>query len=88
MTVVKPQGKQDRESRHLWRVTDETAAPDRVEHTEVMDIIVADLRVGADVTVAKALKANDRLASRGVQLMGDGFIESPEEAARLNAASF
>jgi len=83
MTVAKPQGKQGREAGHLWRVTDESAAPNRVDYAETIDIIAADLRVGADVTVAKALKANDRLTSRDVQLMGDGFIVTPEEASAL-----
>ncbi|MFN3474774.1 MAG: class I SAM-dependent DNA methyltransferase [Blastomonas sp.] len=87
MTVAQPQGRQGREAGRLWRVTDESAAPDRVDYAEAVDIIAADLRVGADVTVAKSLKANDRLASRGVQLMGDGFIVTPEEAERLDPAS-
>ena len=71
MTVAQPQGRQGREAGRLWRVTDESAAPDRVDYAEAVDIIAADLRVGADVTVAKALKANDGLASPGVKLHGD-----------------
>lgn len=87
MTVAQPQGRQGREAGRLWRVTDESAAPDRVDYAEAVDIIAADLRVGADVTVAKALKANDGLASPGVKLHGDGFIVTPEEAERLDPAS-
>ncbi|MBA4045928.1 MAG: SAM-dependent methyltransferase, partial [Erythrobacter sp.] len=87
MTVAKLQGKQGREAGRLWRVTDESQAPDRVDYAEAVDIIAADLRVGADVTVAKALKANDGLASPGVKLHGDGFIVTPQEAERLDPAS-
>lgn len=83
MTVVQPQGRQGREAGRLWRVTDESAAPDRVGYAETVDIIAADLRVGADVTVAKALKANDRLASRGVPLHGKGFLVGEEQRQHI-----
>jgi hypothetical protein len=36
--------------------------------------INADLTVGADITTAGELKANEGLSGRGVQLMGKGFI--------------
>ncbi len=45
----------------------------------------ADLRIGADVARAGALRANGGLGSRGYQLIGAGFIVSPEEAALLEA---
>jgi hypothetical protein len=45
----------------------------------------ADLRMGADVADAKPLRANGNLGSRGYQLIGAGFIVSPEEAAKLEA---
>ena len=45
----------------------------------------ADLRIGADVASAKALRANGGLGSRGFQLIGAGFIVTPEEAAQLEA---
>jgi SAM-dependent methyltransferase len=54
-----------------------------VELAECHGTIHADLKVGADVTAAKALRANEDLANRGVQLFGAGFIVTPEEAARL-----
>ncbi|HEY0419848.1 MAG TPA: type IIL restriction-modification enzyme MmeI [Acetobacteraceae bacterium] len=43
----------------------------------------ADLTVGADVTGARALQANDRLCSPGMKLHGAGFIVSPAQAAAL-----
>lgn len=45
----------------------------------------ADLTIGVDVPLAAkvALKANEGLAGRGFQLIGDGFILSAEEAASL-----
>jgi hypothetical protein len=45
--------------------------------------IFADLRIGADVAGAKALKANEGLATRGVMLFGAGFIVTPEQAETL-----
>ncbi|MDA8261017.1 MAG: class I SAM-dependent DNA methyltransferase [Betaproteobacteria bacterium] len=56
-----------------------------VELAEQRGSIHADLKVGADVTAAQALRANENLANRGVQLFGAGFIVSPEDAARLEA---
>ncbi len=45
--------------------------------------IHADLSIGADVVGAKALRGNEGLANRGYQLIGAGFIVTPEDAARL-----
>ncbi len=45
--------------------------------------IHADLSIGADVVGAKALCANEGLANRGFQLIGAGFIVTPDEAANL-----
>ena len=45
--------------------------------------IFADLRVGADVAGAAALKANERLGYRGVQIIGAGFIVTRDEARAL-----
>ncbi|MCK0196430.1 class I SAM-dependent DNA methyltransferase [Ancylobacter sp. 6x-1] len=42
-----------------------------------------DLTVGADVTGARALKANAVICSPGVKLHGAGFIVTPGEAAAL-----
>lgn len=70
----------------LLSVTDENAAPERVEFSETVGAISSDLRTGADVSSTVPLKANEKLASRGVQLMGDGFIVTPEQAAQLGAS--
>ena len=45
--------------------------------------IHADLSIGADVVGAKVLRANEGLGNRGFQLIGAGFIVTPEEAAHL-----
>jgi len=45
--------------------------------------IHADLTIGADVAGAVPLRANANIASRGVQLIGAGFIVTPEQAAGL-----
>ncbi len=45
--------------------------------------IFANLRIGADVAGAKALKANDGLSSPGVKLHGPGFIVTPAQARAL-----
>ena len=45
--------------------------------------VFADLRIGADVAGAVALKANERLSSPGVKLHSAGFIVSPVEAKAL-----
>ncbi|MDD2743221.1 MAG: class I SAM-dependent DNA methyltransferase, partial [Rhodocyclaceae bacterium] len=47
--------------------------------------IHADLTVGANVASALTLQANTGLGSRGYQLIGGGFIVTPEEAAQLEA---
>jgi hypothetical protein len=65
-------------------VADESGAPDHIIFTEKAGTISSDLRTGADVASAIPLKANEKLASRGVQLMGDGFIVTPEQATALN----
>ncbi|RYD55729.1 MAG: class I SAM-dependent DNA methyltransferase [Sphingomonadales bacterium] len=50
---------------------------------EVAGEVHADLTVGADVTQAKPLLANEWLCSPGVKLHGAGFIVSPAEAEML-----
>jgi hypothetical protein len=46
-------------------------------------LIHADLSNGANVASAFALRANENLSNRGVQLFGAGFIVEPEQAAAL-----
>ena len=43
----------------------------------------ADLTVGADIATVQLLKANEKIASRGVALHGSGFIVKPFEAESL-----
>lgn len=45
--------------------------------------LFSDLKVGADVAGAEPLLANSGLSSRGVQLIGSGFIVTPSEAEQL-----
>ncbi len=45
--------------------------------------IWADLTVGADVAGAIPLFANQDLSCRGVQVIGSGFIVSPDDASKL-----
>lgn len=49
--------------------------------------VFANLQIGADVAGSKPLLANERLAYRGVQLIGSGFIVSPEKARELGHGS-
>lgn len=49
--------------------------------------VFADLRIGADVAGAVALRANEGLATRGVMLFGAGFIVTPAEATALGRGS-
>ena len=60
--------------------TDEAA---HVTFLDKMGTINADLTIGADVTRAVPLSANDGICSPGVQLYGSGFIVEPEEAKGL-----
>jgi hypothetical protein len=50
-------------------------------------LIHADLRIGADVARAGALRANEEISNRGFCLFGAGFIVTPEDAAKLEADS-
>ena len=66
-------------------------ASERATGTEEVDVrlderrgvLHADLRVGANVASAGALRANDALSSPGVKLHGAGFIVTRDEAAVL-----
>ncbi|MBK8759789.1 MAG: class I SAM-dependent DNA methyltransferase [Sulfuritalea sp.] len=56
-----------------------------VELAESYGVIHADLKVGADVTAARALRANGGISSPGFKLHGAGFIVTPAEAVHLEA---
>ncbi len=45
--------------------------------------LFADLKIGADVHGAKPLLSNSGISSRGVQLIGSGFIVTPDAAKQL-----
>ncbi len=54
-----------------------------VELEEQTGNILPDLTIGADVTGAEPLEANDEIACAGVKLHGSGFIVEPKEARKL-----
>jgi hypothetical protein len=70
----------------LREVTKESAlntdAP-QIDFKESQGLIHSDLTIGADITVAKALEANEGISSPGVKLHGAGFILTPQEAEHL-----
>lgn len=51
--------------------------------TQTGGVLRADLRMGADVTAAKPLRANTRVSGMGVALHGSGFIVEPGRAKQL-----
>ncbi|MBA3677330.1 MAG: class I SAM-dependent DNA methyltransferase [Sphingosinicella sp.] len=73
---------------HHWSVADESGAPEHLTYTVKVGPIGRDLRVGDHVAETVALKSNSELASRGVQLMGDGFIVTRKQAAALAQNKF
>ena len=54
-----------------------------VELSKAEGQIHPDLTTGADVSSSASLKANSELSCRGVQLIGAGFIVTPEQARDL-----
>jgi hypothetical protein len=71
----------------LQRVTTESANEETGENEVQLDLVLgkvgADLTGGADVSGTVELMANDGLTYRGVQLIGAGFIVTPDEAKAL-----
>lgn len=72
----------------LFTVTDERRGEREAEGRPVtlygqIGKIHANLRVGADVAGAKALRANEGISSPGVKLHGAGFIVTPADAHAL-----
>lgn len=65
-------------TRELWINTDDPS----VEFAVREGIINSDMSIGMDVTKATSLQANHSLSTRGVQLMGDGFLITKEERDR------
>ena len=60
----------------------DTDAPE-LDETAREGVVNADLSIGTDVTRVVPLRANEGLCSRGVQLMGAGFIVTPAQARAL-----
>lgn len=71
----------------LRQVTKEVVSEDReardVQLNQRNGKVFADLTVGANIASATSLASNSGVASRGVQLIGSGFIVTSEEAATL-----
>jgi hypothetical protein len=60
----------------------DTDAP-QITFSETRGLINSDLTVGTDLTSLPSLRANNFVASRGMQLMGAGFIVTEAEAQHL-----
>jgi hypothetical protein len=87
--TVAEKTRSDRTGR-LDRIVAERRGPDGaslLSLDETRGVIGSNLQIGPDQTPVQPLKANALLASRGVQLMGAGFLVSPERAAQLSALS-
>lgn len=54
-----------------------------IEFKESTGVINSDLTIGADVTSALPLRANEGICSPGIKLHGDGFIVTPAQAEHL-----
>lgn len=76
----------------LLTVISEHESGDERQHRDVVlerreGPIHSNLRLGVDLTGTVPLKANGKISSRGVQLIGAGFIVTPDEAALLGLGS-
>ncbi|MGI9434876.1 MAG: type IIL restriction-modification enzyme MmeI, partial [Geminicoccaceae bacterium] len=88
MTVGTAGRRKDR----LYKVAEEGKRKSEEEGREVIfeesaGKILANLRIGPDVSSVVSLKANAGISSPGVKLHGSGFIVSPEQAERLGLGS-
>jgi hypothetical protein len=55
----------------------------KVDFDERIGKILADLTIGAAVASAISLKGNEKICSRGVQLIGSGFLLNEEQAKQF-----
>lgn len=85
MTVAE-RGRPDGQGLLLTMIND-GAGGDTPRFRETRGVIRPDLTAGTDVSRVSPLRANAGLCSRGVQLMGPGFVVTPETGRRLLAAS-
>lgn len=81
-------GSSNTENGRLLQVREEYGSTQEQDEVEVnlleqRGMLFADLKVGANVTGAKALIAAANISSRGAQLIGAGFIVTPDEARKL-----
>ena len=87
MTVGAPGNRLGR----LATVFEETKSKDGMSHDVELEVnlgkIHADLKIGADLTSALPLKANENISSTGVKLHGSGFIVTPDVAKGLGLGS-
>jgi hypothetical protein len=70
----------------LQTVVEEVSSNDgevAVTLAQRVGVLHADLRIGANVASARALRANAGLSNTGVKLHGAGFIVTRDEAARI-----
>lgn len=68
----------------LLTVVDESRAPEHIIYNEMVGAISSDLRIGADVSSALALKGNKKMSVRGVELHGDGYLLTSDEVAAFS----
>ena len=65
------------------KTPEESAEQVKVDYQNVGEIF-SDLKVGADVSDAKKLKANTKLSSRGMEMRGSGFLLTKQQAITFN----
>jgi hypothetical protein len=67
----------------LSAVHDESRAPDGIVFQDRIGRIQSDLTIGAAVAAASGLASNAGLSFRGITLIGEGFVLSPDEKQSL-----
>lgn len=81
-------GNADAGEGRLLQVRDEKSADNAQDEIEVnlgekQGVLFSDLNIGVNVQGAKPLRASEGISSRGVQLIGSGFIISRDKAIQL-----
>lgn len=76
-------GQQEGVLRELVSETDLNTDSPQVVLDQRVGKIHSNLSLGADISGAKPLEANDRISSPGVKLHGAGFIVTPKQAIQL-----
>ena len=78
--TVGAKGTQDGVINRMVSETSRESHETEVKFTSQKGIIFSDLTIGANVAGTAALKANEGIGNRGVQIIGKGFLVSEEEA--------